>query len=141
MAQNIRYSIPTEPKELTSRTATGVFVAIVAVLLTQAMVNALGVDVGATGEMSPFSAAPLVGSTIVAGVGAAVTYAGLVRLTARPVRNFVALSTVVFIVMLVPVAVVTPTMDITLTGQAILVLYHLLVAVPLVAFIIGATSR
>ena len=141
MAQNVRYSIPTEPKELTSRTATGVFVAIVAVLLTQAMVNALGVDVGATGEMSPFSAAPLVGSTIVAGVGAAVTYAGLVRLTARPVRNFVALSTVVFIVMLVPVAVVTPTMDITLTGQAILVLYHLLVAVPLVAFIIGATSR
>jgi len=140
MARNIRYSVPTESKELTSRTATGVFVAIVAVLLTQALVNLLGVDIGATGEMSPFSAGPLVSSTIFAGVGAAVAYAGLVRFTARPVRNFVALSTVVFIVMLVPVAVVTPTMDITLTGQAILVFYHVLVAVPLVAFITGAIS-
>jgi hypothetical protein len=140
MAQNNRYLRPTGARDLARRTATGVFVAIVALLVTQALVDTVGVDVGATGEMSPFSAGPLVMSTIVAGVGAAVAYAGIVRFTDRAVRNFVVLASVVFIVMLVPVVVVTPTLDVTPTGQAILVFYHILVAVPLVAFITGMIS-
>jgi hypothetical protein len=40
--------------------------------------------------------------------------------------------------MLLPVAVVAPGLDVTTTGQAVLVAYHALVAVPLVAFVIGA---
>ncbi|MFW6317378.1 MAG: hypothetical protein ACOC06_02795, partial [Halorubrum sp.] len=77
----------------------------------------------------------------VAGVGAAVTYALVDRLTARPVRNFVAIAAAVFAVMLVPVVVVAPAMGVSPIGQALLVAYHLLVAVPLTAFIVGAVGR
>lgn len=61
--------------------------------------------VGLTGSMSPFGAGPLIGASVVAGAGAATVYAAVVGFTSRPVRNFVALSTGVFAVMLVPVFV------------------------------------
>lgn len=142
MAQtNIRFSVPQTGRTLARRTTVGVVVAIVAVLVTQALVDALAVDVGTTGPMSPFAAAPLVGTTIVAGVGAAVAYAVVVTVTDRPARNFVVVAVGVFTFMLVPVALVTPSMGITPVGQGILVLYHLLVAVPIVAFVVGAVGE
>jgi len=91
--------------------------------------------------MTPFAAVPLIGTTIVAGVGAALAYAAMVKLTNRPVRNSVAVAVAVFVVMLVPVLLMTPSMGITPAGQGLPVLYHLLVAVPLVGFIIGAVAE
>lgn len=132
-----RYPVPETGGVLARRTTAGAVVAIAALLLTQAIVTALGVDVGASGAMSPFAAGPLIGSTLVAAVGAAVVYAALVTLTDRPARNFVAVAVGVFLLMLLPVALVSPAMGITLAGQAILVVYHVWVAVPLVAFILG----
>lgn len=137
---NGRLTIPKTGATLARRTAAGVGVAIVVLLITQALVDAFGVEHGASGPMTPFAAAPLIGTTIVAGVGAAIAYAAMVEFTNRPVRNFVAVAVVVFAVMLVPVLLVTPSMGITPAGQAILVLYHLLVVVPLVGFVIGAVT-
>jgi len=119
----------------------GVLVAIAAVLLTQTVVDVLGIALGAGGPTSPFGAGALVGSTVVAGIGAAVVYAGLLRFTDKPGRNFVAVAAAVFLVMLLPVAVVAPSMGVTTAGQAVLAVHHLLVAVPLVAFITGAVGR
>jgi hypothetical protein len=141
MAQmNARYPVPRAGRTLAIRTALGVFVAIIALLIMQTLVDTLAIDVGDSDAMSPFAAGPLIGTTIVAGVGAALVYAGLVRFTDRPVRNFVALAAAVFVFMLGPVAFVTPSIGVTPTGQAVLVLYHLLVAVPIVAFIIGVVE-
>jgi peptidoglycan/LPS O-acetylase OafA/YrhL len=133
-----RYPRPETGGALARRTALGVLVAVVAVLLAQAVVDALAIDVGAPETMSPFAAGPLVGTTVVAGIGAAVAYAAMVRFTERPVRNFLAVSVGVFAFMLVPVALFTPEMGITPAGQGVLVLYHVLVAVPLVSLVAGA---
>ncbi|WP_232702224.1 DUF6069 family protein [Halobacterium wangiae] len=135
-----KYPVPRTAGALVRRTTAGVSVAVVALLVVQALVDAVGVDVGATGPTSPFSAVPLVTTTVVAGIGAAVVYAVLVRFTSRPVGIFVLLSVAVFVLMLVPVLFATPEMGVTPVGQGILVLYHLLVAVPLVAFVIGAVQ-
>lgn len=135
-----RFAVPETGTALARRTAAGVGVAVVALLLIQALVDAVGVELGAAGPMSPFSAVALVGATVVAGVGAAVAYAAIATLTDRPVRNFVAVAVVVFVVMLGPVLLATPSMGVTPAGQALLVLYHLLVAVPLVGFILGAVA-
>lgn len=123
-----RYPMAQNAGELTRRTTLGVLAAIV---------DALALSVGATGQTSPFAAAPVVASTAVSGVGAGVAYAALGRLTDRPVRNFVAVSALVFVGMLVPVLVIAPTLGVTGVGQAVLVALHV-VAVPLVAFVVGA---
>lgn len=91
--------------------------------------------------MSPFAAGPLVGTTVVAGAAAAIVYAGVVRFTDRPVRNFAAVAVVVFALQLLPVFVVAPSFGVTPVGQAVLVIYHVLVAVPIVAFVTGAVQR
>lgn len=140
MAQStVRYPVPETSSALARRTATGVLLATVSVLLAQAIVDTLGIDVGVTGSMTPFAAGPLIGASVVAGIGAAIAYAAVVRFTAQPVRNFVVLAAGVFVFMLVPVFVVPPE-GITTAGQGILVLYHALVAVPLVAFIAGVVE-
>jgi peptidoglycan/LPS O-acetylase OafA/YrhL len=76
-------------------------------------------------------------SSVAAGVGAAGAYAALDRLTSRPVRNFVALSVLVFLGMLIPVVTVTPSQGVSPIGQAVLVTPLAVVAVPLVAFVTG----
>ena len=135
-----RYPVPETGGALARRTTLGVVVAIVALLVTQAIVTALGIDVGASGAMSPFAAGPLIVTTVISGVGAALVYAALATVTDRPARNFLAVSVGVFVLMLVPVAVVSPSIGVTTAGQAILVVYHALVAVPLVAFMLGAVD-
>jgi hypothetical protein len=134
----VRYPASTTPNELLHRTTFGVLVAVLGVLLAQGVVDLLALDVGTTGANSPFSAIPLVGSVVAAGAGAAVVYAGLVRFTERPTRNFLVVAAAVFAAMLVPVAVAAPGLGVTATGQAVLVVYHVVVAVPLVAFVTGA---
>lgn len=136
-----RYPRPTGATDLARRATLGIGVAVVAVLAAQVLVDALGVDVGASGPTSPFAATPLVSSTIVSGAGATVVYAGLVRYTGRPVRNFVALSVVVFALLLLPAVLVAPSLGISPAGQAVLVGYHVLVAVPITAFLVGAVPR
>jgi hypothetical protein len=133
-----QYPVPESGAALARRTVFGVLVGVVAALLVAGLVDASGLVVGVNGPQSPFGAVPIVMSTIVAGVGAAVAYAGLVRLTERPVRNFVAVSAVVFTAMLVPVFVIAPSLGLTAVGQAALVLLHVAVAVPIVAFVVGA---
>ncbi|AHG05310.1 hypothetical protein HALDL1_11370 [Halobacterium sp. DL1] len=135
-----RYPVPRTAGALARRTTIGVTVAVLSLLVAQVLVDAVGVDVGATGATSPFSAVPLVGTTIVAGVGAAVAYAVLVKLTDRPARYFVALAVAVFVFMLGPLLLLTPEMGVTLVGQGVLLLYHLLVAVPLVVFVVGGVQ-
>ncbi|QIO23270.1 DUF6069 family protein [Haloarcula sp. JP-L23] len=93
-----RYPMAQNAGELTRRTTLGVLAAIVASLVVLAIVDALALSVGATGQTSPFAAAPVVASTAVSGVGAGVAYAALGRLTDRPVRNFVAVPLVAFVV-------------------------------------------
>jgi hypothetical protein len=133
-----RYPLPRSGSDLARRTGLGVLVAVVAVLLVRGIVSALGVDLGVSGPQSPFATVPILASGVVSGVGAAVAYAALVRFTERPVRNFVGLAAVVFAVMLVPVLVFAPTMGVTAVGQAVLFVFHVVVAVPLVAFVVGA---
>ncbi|MBX0294442.1 DUF6069 family protein [Haloarcula nitratireducens] len=133
-----RYPVAQSGGELARRTALGVLVAVVAALLVNGLVGALGLSLGVTGPASPFTAGPILGNVVVAGVGAAVAYAALVRLTERPVRNFAALAAAVFALMLVPVFAVAPAMGVSGVGQAVLVALHVVVAVPLVAFIVGA---
>jgi len=133
-----RYPVATTGGELARRTAGGVLVGAVAALAVSAIVTVLGLDVGVSGAQSPFGAVPIVTSTVVSGVGAAVAYAALVRVTDRPVRNFSVLSAAVFVVMLVPVLAIAPSLGLTVVGQGALVLSHVAVAVPLVAFVAGA---
>jgi hypothetical protein len=135
-----RYPVATGGRDLARRTAGGVLVAIVAALLVRTIVGAANLSLGAGGPASPFGTVPIVMSSLVAGVGAAVAYAALVRLTERPVRNFAALAAVVFVGMLVPVFAVAPAMGLTVAGQAVLVALHVVVAVPLVAFVVGAVQ-
>ncbi|MFC6974108.1 DUF6069 family protein [Halomicroarcula sp. GCM10025709] len=138
METTTRYPAPTGAGDLTRRTTAGVLVAVVAALLVRAVVTTLGLPVGPSGATSPFASFPIVTSVVVAGVGAALVYAGLVRTTARPVRNFAALVAVVFLGMLVPVVAVAPALGVTAVGQAVLVVLHLVVAVPITAFVVGA---
>lgn len=56
-------------------------------------------------------------------------------------RNFVAITAAVFVISLVPVASVASSLGITPVGRGVLALYHLLVAVPLTAFITGVVGR
>ena len=133
-----RYPVATTGGELARRTAGGVLVGAVAALAVSAIVTVLGLDVGVSGAQSPFGAVPIVTSTVVSGVGAAVAYAALVRVTDRPVRNFSVLSAAVFVVILVPVLAIAPSLGLTVVGQGALVLSHVAVAVPLVAFVAGA---
>jgi hypothetical protein len=133
-----RYPVATTGGQLARRTAGGVLVGVVAALVVSGIVTALGLDLGVSGAQSPFGAVPIVMSTVVSGVGAAVAYAALARLTDRPVRNFTALSAVVFVAMLLPVFGVAPSLGLTAIGQGALVLIHVAVAVPLVAFVVGA---
>ncbi len=133
-----RYPVATSGGELSRRTVGGVFVGVLAALVVASIVTALGLNLGVSGPQSPFGAVPIVSSTVFSGVGAAVVYAALVRLTDRPVRNFTALSAAVFVVMLVPVFAIGPSLGLTAVGQGALVLIHVAVAVPLVAFVAGA---
>ncbi|MDS0284190.1 DUF6069 family protein [Haloarcula onubensis] len=133
-----RYPVATSGGELARRTAGGVLVGVLAALVVSGMATSLGLDLGVTGAQSPFGAIPIVTSTVVAGVGAAVAYAAIVRFTDRPVRNFSALSAAVFVVMLVPVFVIAPSLGLTTVGQGALVVMHVAVAAPLVAFVSGA---
>jgi hypothetical protein len=133
-----RYPVAKDGRALARRTAGGVLVAVVVALVVRTLAGAVGVPLGAGGPTSPFGTLPIVLSTVVSGTGAALAYAALVRLTERPVRNFTVLAAVVFAGMLVPVIFVAPAMGLTLFGQATLVVLHAVVAVPLVAFVIGA---
>lgn len=135
-----RYPVATNGSELARRTAGGVLVGVIAALVVAGLVGAAGLNLGVSGPQSPFGAVPIVLSTVVSGVGAAVVYAALARLTGRPVRNFTALSAAVFVVMLVPVFAVAPSLGLTAVGQGALVVLHVAVAVPLVAFVVGAVE-
>jgi hypothetical protein len=136
-----RYALPGTGGGLARRTALGVGLAVLAVLVAQGLVTLVGLDVGETGAMTPFATAPLVASSILAGAGAALVYAGLARFTDRPVRNFVAVSGVVLALTLVPVVAFAPSLGVTAVGQAVLAVYHVLVAVPIVGALIGVGSR
>jgi len=135
------YPVASTPTELARRTTLGVLVAVVAALAVVAVAGASGANLGSGGPQSPFAAPPIVGSSVFAGVGAAVAYAALVRLTDRPTRNFVVLAGVAFLVMMIPVFAFAPTLGVTAAGQAVLVALHVVVAVPLVAFVVGAVRR
>ena len=130
------YPVPESGIGLARRATLGTFTAIVAVLLVRAVVLALDLDVGlATVGQSPFAVGPVVAFSLFAAVGATVAYAALVRLTERPVRNFAVVAVAVFVLLLGPLATIQ---GVTTTGLAVLFVFHLVVAVPLVAFLVGA---
>jgi hypothetical protein len=133
-----RTAVPTTASDLTRRTALGVVSALVLAFAVRLLVGALDVNLGVAGPTTPFGTGPIAGSTVVAGVGAAVVYAALVRLTARPTRNFLVVAAAVFAVMLVPVFAFAPSLGVTPAGQVVLVALHAAVAAPLVAFVVGA---
>lgn len=134
-----RYAVPTSGADLFRRTALGVFVAILAVLLTRGIARALSADlVGPTQGPTPFDVVPIVTFVVFVGAGAAVAYAALDRLTARPVRNFLVAAGLVFAFLLVPLVTVAPAQGVTPLGQVVLFVFHVVAAVPLVAFVVGA---
>ncbi|MUV58913.1 DUF6069 family protein [Halogeometricum sp. CBA1124] len=133
-----RTAAPTTASDLARRTTFGVVTALVLAFAVRLLVGVLDVNLGVAGPTTPFAAPPILGSTVVAGIGAAVVYAALARFTARPTRNFVAAAAVVFAVMLVPVFAFTPSLGVTAAGQAVLVVLHAVIAAPLVAFVVGA---
>jgi hypothetical protein len=140
--RNARYPVARSGGELARRTAAGVLVGVVlTVIVVVVGVDVLGVEALKGGEeraMSPFGI-PAVLSAVVAGTGAAVTDAALIRYTSRPARNFGILSATVFLLMLVPVFASAPEQGVSEgTGQALLVVLHAAVAVPIVAFVGGA---
>lgn len=134
-----RYPIPTTAGELARRATLGTVVAILAALLTRGIVLALDPDLGVavTGQ-TPFAVTPIVGVTVFSGLVAGILYAALVRLTERPVRNFGIAAVAAFVVMTVPLATVGPSLGVTTVGLAVLFVVHVVVAVPLVAFLVGA---
>lgn len=81
----------------------------------------------------PFAPGPIAVTTVVAGAGAAVVYAALVRLTARPTRNFLIVAGAVFVLSLLPVFLTE--LGLGLAGQLWLAGLHLAVAVPVAAAI------
>jgi hypothetical protein len=135
------HTLHTTGSGIARRTAFGVGLAAVAVLVAQNVVTLLGLDVGPTGAMTPFDPTPLVASAITAGAGAALVYAAVVRFTDRPVRNFLVASVVAFVLSLVPVVTFAPSLGVTGVGQAVLAVYHVVVAVPIVASLVGLRSR
>ncbi|MDT3436084.1 DUF6069 family protein [Haloarcula sp. 1CSR25-25] len=135
-----RYVSPETAGSLARQTTLGVLVAVVLALFVRGLALGSGVSLGPTGASSPFAVVPLVMSTMVAGAGAAVAYAVLDRLTARPVRNFLLLGGLVFVGMMLPVVLFAPTLGVTLIGQLVLIVLHAVVAVPLVAFIVGVVG-
>ncbi|MGQ3330601.1 hypothetical protein [Halorubrum sp. FL23] len=58
-------------------------------------------------------------------------YALLIRFTDTPVRNFVAVAGVVFVLQLLPVFAIAPSLGVTSVGQTVLVVHHAIVAVPI----------
>ena len=132
-----RYVSPETAGSLARQTTLGVLVAVVLALFVRGLALGSGVDLGPTGASSPFAVVPLVMTTMVAGAGAAVAYAALDRLTARPVRNFLLLGGLVFVGMMLPVVLFAPTLGVTPVGQVVLAVLHAVVAAPLVAFIVG----
>ena len=134
-----RYSIPTTAGQLARRATLGTFVAVLAALLVRSIALAFDPDLGVavTGQ-TPFAVGPILGVTIFSGLGAGILYAMLVRLTERPVRNFVIAAAAVFVFMMGPLLTVAPTQGVTTVGLAVLFVLHVAVAVPLVAFIVGA---
>jgi hypothetical protein len=132
-----RYVSPETAGSLARQTTLGVLVAVVLALFVRGLALVSGVDLGPTGASSPFALVPLVMTTMVAGVGAAIAYAALDRLTARPVRNFLMLGGLVFVGMMLPVVLFVPTLGVTLIGQVVLTVLHAVVAAPIVAFIVG----
>ncbi len=117
----------------------GTVMAILAALLVRALVLALDFDLGvaATGQ-TPLVVGPIVGFTLFAATGAAVVYAALVRLTERPVRNFAVTAATFFAVMVGPLATVAPAQGVTTVRLAVPFVLHVVVAVPLVAFLVGS---
>lgn len=133
------YPVPTSGRALARRATLGTVVAVVAALLVRGIVLALDANIGvpAAGQ-TPFAVGPIVGFTVFAGAAAGVVYAALVRLTDRPVRNFAVAAAAFFLVMLGPLATVAPAQGVTTVGLAALFVIHVVVAVPLVAFVTGA---
>jgi len=140
VSQERVYPVPDGAGELIARTVAGALVAVVAVLIVQAFVAALGVDVGTASDPDPFAAGPLVVATAVGAAGAAVAYAVAVAATDRPAVTFVVAAAVGFAASLVPVVAVAPGLGVTVTGVTVLLLYHFLVAASLVAFVVGAVD-
>jgi hypothetical protein len=120
-------------RSLTRRTAVGTAAAVVLAFVTRSVALGVNPDLAA---LDPFGIGPIAGSAVAAGVGAAVVYAGAVRYTARPVRTFLAAAAAVFVLMLLPVAFVSPELGVGTGGQLWLVVLHAAVAVPLVLAVV-----
>lgn len=76
--------------------------------------------------------------TVVPAIVATLVYAGLLRFTRRPARNFAVLSAVVFVVATIPDFTYIPSVPGATTGQmAILVLTHIVAA----AVIVGMLTK
>lgn len=133
------YPVPTTAGELARRATLGTVVAIVAALLVRGIALAVSPDIGAgITAPSPFDVTSIVGFTIFSGLAAGVAYAALIRLTDRPVRNFVVAAVAFFVVMMGPLLTAAPAQGVSTVGLAVLFVMHVVVAVPLVAFIVGA---
>ena len=111
--------------------------AVAGVLLTSVLVETLELDTGVSGPTSPFGVVPLVASCVAAGAGAAVVYAVLLRRTDDPSSWFRRIAGGVFLLMLIPVAFVSPALGVSPVGQLVLVAFHTVVALPLVAALVG----
>lgn len=125
-------------RSLAARTAVGTGVAAVLALVLRAI--AVGTEPGLA-ALAPFGVTEIVSSTVFAGVGAALMYAGAVRFTDRPVRTFLAAAVAVFALSLAAIVTAAPDLGVGTTGQLWLAVLHLAVAVPLTAAVARLVPR
>jgi len=123
---------------LFARTSAGTGVAALLVLVVRAV--AVAVDPGLA-SLAPFGVEEILGSTLFAGAGAALAYAAVVRYSADPVRTFLGVAVVAFVVSLLPVALAAPDLGVGFTGQLWLVALHVAVAVPLTVAVARLVER
>jgi hypothetical protein len=129
---------PDSARSLAVRTAVGTGLAVVLALVLRAV--AVGLEPGLA-ALAPFGVAEIASSSVFAGVGAALVYAGAVRFTRRPVGTFLAAAVAVFALSLVAIVAAAPEIGIGTAGQVWLGVLHVAVAVPLTVAVARLVPR
>lgn len=115
--------------------------AVVVVVLSLALVRLVAGMFVPLGGIGPASWPAVLGSGVVASVGAAVVYAVLTRLLDRADRAFAGLAAAVLVVSMVPLLVVAPALPgVTVPVIVVLAVMHVAAALSAVAVLTGRWS-
>lgn len=130
--------VPPTPGRLLKRGAT----ALVVTVLANQVVRAVGIAaVPALDDVGPLGVAPVLASSMIAGLGASAVYALLTRVSPTPDATFRRIAAGVLALSLVPLLAVAPGIDgMTPGGVAVLGAMHGVSAAGIVAVLTGAVD-